>query len=152
MRLLIDIEGLEWDAAWDVTKRACAYTNHTLMPEAVERWSVGLLEHVLPRHLQIIYGINLRHLQVTVRLPRLSMPLSSLQEVADRYPGDNDRIRALSIVEEGDDKRINMAYLAIVVGHRGTVHDAVLYPLLIQGSHAVNGVAKIHSELLKTTL
>ena len=80
------------------------------------------------------------------------MPLSSLQEVADRYPGDNDRIRALSIVEEGDDKRINMAYLAIVVGDRGTVHDAVLYPLLIQGSHAVNGVAKIHSELLKTTL
>ncbi|CAF0918355.1 unnamed protein product [Adineta ricciae] len=118
MRLLVDIEGLKWETAWDVTKRACAYTNHTLMPEAVERWSVGLLEHVLPRHLQIIYEINLRH----------------LQEVAARYPGDNDRIRNLSIVEEGDDKRINMAYLAIV------------------GSHAVNGVAQIHSELLKTTL
>jgi starch phosphorylase len=64
MRLLVDIEGLEWNAAWDVTKRACAYTNHTLMPEAVERWSVGLLEHVLPRHLQIIYQINLLHLHV----------------------------------------------------------------------------------------
>ncbi|CAF4654013.1 unnamed protein product, partial [Rotaria socialis] len=96
----------------------CAYTNHTLMPEAVERWSVGLLEHVLPRHLQIIFEINLYH----------------LQEVAVRYPNDVGRLRDLSIVEEGNDKRINMAYLAIV------------------GSHAVNGVAKIHSELLKTTL
>ncbi len=64
MRLLVDIEGLKWETAWDVTKRVCAYTNHTLMPEAVERWSVGLLEHLLPRHLQIIYDINLRHLQV----------------------------------------------------------------------------------------
>ncbi|CAF1280404.1 unnamed protein product [Rotaria sordida] len=69
------------------------------MPEAVERWSVGLLQHVLPRHLQIMYDINLRH----------------LREVAARYPGDSDRLRALSIVEEGDEKRINMAYLAIVV-------------------------------------
>lgn len=65
MRLLVDIEGLPWENAWEITKRACAYTNHTLMPEAVERWSVGLLQHVLPRHLQIIYDINLRHLQVT---------------------------------------------------------------------------------------
>jgi len=64
MRLLVDIEGLDWNAAWDVTKRACAYTNHTLMPEAVERWSVSLLEHILPRHLQIIYEINLYHLHV----------------------------------------------------------------------------------------
>ncbi|CAF2485329.1 unnamed protein product [Rotaria sp. Silwood2] len=118
MRLLVDIEGLSWEKAWDITKRSCAYTNHTLMPEAVERWSVGLLEHVLPRHLQIIYDINLRH----------------LQEVAARYPGDGNRLQALSIVEEGNDKRINMAYLAIV------------------GSHAVNGVAQIHSDLLKTTL
>ena len=68
MRLLVDIEGLSWDAAWNVTKRACAYTNHTLMPEAVERWSVTLLEQVLPRHLQIIYDINLRHLQVKIRI------------------------------------------------------------------------------------
>lgn len=68
MRLLVDIEGLNWDTAWKVTKRACAYTNHTLMPEAVERWSVSLLEHVLPRHLQIIYDINLRHLQVKILL------------------------------------------------------------------------------------
>ena len=68
MRLLVDIENLPWDAAFDITKRACAYTNHTLMPEAVERWSVGLLQHVLPRHLQIIYEINLRHLQVKKRV------------------------------------------------------------------------------------
>ncbi|CAF0882736.1 unnamed protein product [Adineta steineri] len=118
MRLLVDVENLSWDVAWDVTKRACAYTNHTLMPEAVERWTVSLLENVLPRHLQIIYEINARH----------------LQDVANRYPGDNNRLQALSIVEEGGDKRINMAYLAIV------------------GSHAVNGVAQIHSDLLKTTL
>lgn len=118
MRLLLDVEGLPWDRAFDITKRSCAYTNHTLMPEAVERWSVGLLQHVLPRHLQIIFEINLRH----------------LQEVAARYPGDNERLRALSIVEEGGEKRINMAHLAIV------------------GSHAVNGVAQIHSDLLKTTL
>ncbi|CAF2526359.1 unnamed protein product [Rotaria sp. Silwood2] len=118
MRLLVDIEGLSWDVAWDVTKRTCAYTNHTLMPEAVERWSVNLLQYVLPRHLQIIYDINLRH----------------LQDVSARFPNDNNYLRDLSIVEEGREKRINMAHLAIV------------------GSHAVNGVAKIHSDLLKATL
>jgi starch phosphorylase len=64
MRLLVDVENLSWEKAFDITKRACAYTNHTLMPEAVERWSVGLLQHVLPRHLQIIYEINSRHLKV----------------------------------------------------------------------------------------
>ena len=68
MRLLVDIEGLNWDAAWEVTKRSCAYTNHTLMPEAVERWTVNLLERVLPRHLQIIFDINQRHLQVNIEL------------------------------------------------------------------------------------
>ena len=67
MRLLVDIEGLAWDVAWNVTKQSCAYTNHTLMPEAVERWSVGLLQYVLPRHLQIIYEINQRHLQVSIQ-------------------------------------------------------------------------------------
>ncbi|CAF0948972.1 unnamed protein product [Didymodactylos carnosus] len=118
MRLFLDVEMLSWDVAWDITTRTCAYTNHTLMPEAVERLPVSMLEKLLPRHLQIIYEINYRH----------------LQEVSKRYPDDFDRQRTLSIVEEGGDKRINMAYLAIV------------------GSHVVNGVAKIHSELLKTTL
>lgn len=65
MRLLVDIEGIPWNTAWEITKKACAYTNHTLMPEAVERWSVKMLEHVLPRHLQIIYDINLHHLRVS---------------------------------------------------------------------------------------
>lgn len=118
MRILIDIEGLDWDKAWDITVHTCAYTNHTVLPEALERWSTSMLESILPRHLQIIYEINFRHLQV----------------VGQRWPGDNDRLRRMSLVEEDGGKRINMAYLSIV------------------GSHAVNGVARIHSEILKRDL
>lgn len=118
MRILIDIEGLDWDKAWDITIRTCAYTNHTVLPEALERWPTSMLESILPRHLQIIYEINFRHLQV----------------VGQRWPGDNDRLRRMSLVEEDGSKRINMAYLSIV------------------GSHAVNGVARIHSEILKRDL
>ncbi|CAF1156726.1 unnamed protein product [Didymodactylos carnosus] len=104
MRLFLDDENLPWDKAWDLTTRTCAYTNHTLMPEAVERLPVSMLERLLPRHLQIIYEINYRH----------------LQEVTKRYPNDFDRARILSIVEEGGEKRINMAYLAIVGSHGNT--------------------------------
>lgn len=115
MRIFIDIEGLHWDKAWDLTVRTCGYTNHTILPEALEHWPVGLIERVLPRHLQIIYEINSRF----------------LQEVAKRWPGDGERMRRMSLVEEAQEKKINMAYLAIV------------------GSHAVNGVAFIHSEIIK---
>lgn len=115
MRILVDIEGLTWARAWEVCVKTCAYTNHTVLPEALERWPVSMLEHILPRHLQIIYEINHHH----------------LQEVAKRYPGDMDRIRNMSLVEEHGEKRINMAHLCIV------------------GSHAVNGVAAIHSEIIK---
>lgn len=118
MRILIDLEGLEWDKAWEITTRTCAYTNHTVLPEALERWPVSMLESILPRHLQIIYHINFLH----------------MQEVAKKYPGDFERMRRMSLVEEDGDKRINMAYLSIV------------------GSHAVNGVARIHSDILKADL
>uniref|UniRef100_A0A5G2RE07 Alpha-1,4 glucan phosphorylase n=1 Tax=Sus scrofa TaxID=9823 RepID=A0A5G2RE07_PIG len=104
--------------AWDVTVRTCAYTNHTVLPEALERWPVHLMETLLPRHLQIIYEINQRF----------------LNRVAAAYPGDVDRLRRMSLVEEGAVKRINMAHLCIA------------------GSHAVNGVARIHSEILKKTI
>lgn len=118
MRILVDEEGLSWDEAWNVTVKVCAYTNHTILPEALERWPVSLLENILPRHLQIIYQINHLH----------------LQEVLRRHPGDLDRMRRMSLIEEDGEKRVNMAHLSIV------------------GSHAVNGVARLHSEILKETL
>jgi len=118
MRLLVDQEAMNWDEAWGITLRTFAYTNHTVMPEALERWSVGLLGMVLPRHLQIIFEINRRF----------------LDEVSIRYPGDADRLRRMSIIEEGDDKRVNMAHLAIV------------------GSHSVNGVSQLHSDILRESV
>jgi starch phosphorylase len=118
MRLFVDEEGLEWEEAWDLTVRTFGYTNHTLMPEALERWSVKLFETILPRHLQIIYEINRRF----------------LREIATRWPGDNDRIRRMSLIQEEPNREVRMAYLAVV------------------GSHSVNGVAALHSELLTTTL
>src|SRR5690606_5109676 len=104
--------------AWSITRRTFAYTNHTLMPEALEVWPVSLFESVLPRHLQIIYEINHRF----------------LREVMHRYPGDNDLLRRVSIIGEDGDRRVRMAHLAMV------------------GSHKVNGVAAIHTELMKQTI
>ncbi|XP_074640250.1 glycogen phosphorylase, muscle form-like [Tubulanus polymorphus] len=115
MRILIDIEGLSWDQAWSVTNKTCAYTNHTVLPEALERWPVRMLEYILPRHLEIMYEINAQWLK---RIEKL-------------YPGDGGRMRRLSIVEEEGDKRINMAYLCLV------------------GCHTVNGVAAIHSSIIR---
>ncbi|XP_067319223.1 glycogen phosphorylase, liver form isoform X2 [Anolis sagrei] len=116
MRIFLDIERLPWEKAWDITTRTFAYTNHTVLPEALERWPVELVEKLLPRHLQIIYEINQRH----------------LDRIAAMYPKDVDRLRRMSLIEEEGSKRINMAHLCIV------------------GSHAVNGVAKIHSEIVRT--
>ena len=118
MRILVDEEQLPWDKAWDITTRACAYTNHTVLPEALERWPVSMLESILPRHLQIIYHINFLH----------------MENVKKHFPDDMDRMRRMSLVEEDGEKRINMAHLSIV------------------GSHAVNGVAAIHSQILKDDL
>ncbi|XP_030554933.1 glycogen phosphorylase [Drosophila novamexicana] len=118
MRILVDEEHLEWEKAWDIVVRSCAYTNHTVLPEALERWPVSMLESILPRHLQIIYHINFLH----------------MENVKKKFPEDLDRMRRMSLVEEDGDKRINMAHLSIV------------------GSHAVNGVAAIHSQILKDTL
>ncbi|RWS05288.1 Glycogen phosphorylase-like protein [Dinothrombium tinctorium] len=118
MRILVDIEGIEWDKAWDITTRTCCYTNHTVLPEALERWTCSMMENLLPRHLQIIYEINAKHLDAVVK----------------RWPGDIDRMRRMSLIEEGPEKKVNMANLSIV------------------GSHSVNGVAGIHSQILKNTL
>ncbi len=109
---------IPWDTAWDITVNTFGYTNHTLLPEALERWPVDLMQKVLPRHLQVIYDINYRF----------------LQRVQLRYPGDNVKARSLSLIEEGDRKQVRMANLAIV------------------GSHSVNGVSALHSELIKSRL
>jgi starch phosphorylase len=101
MRVLMDLEGLGWDQAWSITTQVMSYTNHTILPEALERWSTGLLAHLLPRHLQIIFEINRRF----------------LDEVAKRWPGDELRRARLSLIEEGSDQRVNMAHLSIVGSH-----------------------------------
>ncbi len=118
MRIFIDEHSWPWEKAWDMTTRTLGYTNHTLLPEALEKWPVSLVGKVLPRHLQIIYEINRRF----------------LDEVRAKYPNDEDRVQAMSIIEESDTKQIRMAYLSIV------------------GSHSVNGVAALHSELVKSDL
>jgi starch phosphorylase len=116
MRLLVDLEALDWDTAWDITTQTFAYTNHTVMPEALERWPVHLLGRVLPRHLQIIYEINHRF----------------LHQVRQRFPNDDERCRRMSIIEEGPEQRVRMAHLASV------------------GGHAINGVAALHTDILKS--
>ena len=118
MRLLVDTERLTWDEAWGLCTQVFSYTNHTLLPEALETWSVPLFEKVLPRHLEIIYEINRRHLEL----------------VDQRWPGDDDRKTELSIIQEGSPKRIRMAHLAVV------------------GSHHVNGVAELHTRLIRANL
>lgn len=118
MRVLVDEKSLDWDAAWDITQATLGYTNHTLMPEALERWSVTLFDRVLPRHLQIIYEINRRF----------------LEHVAQVWPGDSGRQVRMSVIEEGAERQVRMANLAIV------------------GSHSINGVSALHTDLIKTTL
>ncbi len=118
MRVLLDVHHMDWDRAWDITRRTFSYTNHTLMPEALETWPVPLFEELLPRHLQIIYEINFRF----------------LEDVRHRYPGDTDLLRRMSIVDEAGGRRLRMAHLAIV------------------GSHRVNGVSQIHTDLMKKTI
>src|SRR5436305_6388187 len=115
MRILLDDAHLGWDQAWDLTVRTLAYTNHTLMPEALEKWPVELFELALPRHLEIIYEINRRF----------------LADVGARHPGDSDRLRRMSLIEDGDLRKVRMAHLAIV------------------GTRSTNGVAEIQSRLLR---
>lgn len=118
MRLLVDEHGMAWDIAWDITRQTFAYTNHTLLPEALEKWAVPLFGRLLPRHLEIIYEINRRF----------------LDEVRTKYPGDNARLARLSLIDESGERYVRMAHLATV------------------GSHHVNGVARLHSDLLKQTV
>ena len=115
MRIFIDVECLDWDTAWDITVKTFGYTNHTILPEALERWPVDLIHKVLPRHLEIIYEINRRFLEA----------------VSLRNPGNTEILRNLSIIEEGPQKKVRMANLAII------------------GSHSINGVAALHTEILK---
>ncbi len=117
MRILLDDAHLGWDKAWDLTQRTLAYTNHTLLPEALEKWPVAWFEMLLPRHLEIIYEINRR----------------LLDSVRARFPGDEGRVARVSLIEEGPSRHIRMANLAVV------------------GSHSTNGVAAIHSKLLRAT-
>jgi len=118
MRILLDEHEVPWHAAWDITQATLGYTNHTLLPEAMEKWPVSLLEYVLPRHMQIIYDLNHQF----------------LQHVSSVWPGDLVRLQRMSLIEEGEQKQVRMAHLAMV------------------GSHSVNGVAALHTELVKTTL
>ena len=118
MRLLVDEHGLDWDKAWTITQETCAYTNHTLLSEALEKWPLPLFASLLPRHLEIIFEINRRF----------------LDDVRRQRPGDDDLVRRLSIIDEAGQKSVRMAHLASV------------------GSHAINGVAALHTELLKETV
>lgn len=118
MRLLMDLHGLSWKEAWNITCRTMAYTNHTLLPEALEKWSVGLMQSLLPRLMEIIFDINAYF----------------MAEVSARWPGDGERMARMSIIEEGYEKKVRMAFLAIV------------------GSFSVNGVAELHSKLLQDGL
>jgi len=118
MRVLVDENNLPWDQAWEITRKTLAYTNHTLLPEALEKWSVSLMERVLPRHMQIIYAINFNFLRT----------LTAYSWV------DGEKVRRMSAIEEGHDKNVRMAHLAIL------------------GSHAVNGVSELHSNLIRTSL
>jgi len=118
MRLLIDEHSMEWDAAWHVTCNTLSYTNHTLLPEALEQWPQGLFGTLLPRHLEIVDEINARH----------------LDNVRQKFPNDPERVQRLSLIDENGGKFVRMAHLAVL------------------GSHAVNGVAALHTELLKTSV
>ena len=118
MRILIDEEGLDWDKAWDLTRRSVGYTNHTILPEALEKWPVAMMERLLPRHLQIIYEINGRF----------------LQQISSQYPGDINRLRRMSLIDENGSRFVRMANLCII------------------GTSSTNGVAELHSQILKDSL
>lgn len=118
LRILLDEEKLDYREAWNVVYNTFAYTNHTVLPEALEKWSVALITKLLPRHMELIYLVNHYFIQ-------------TLQQ---KYPGDGEKISRMSLIEEGDDKKVRMAFLSIIC------------------SHTVNGVAALHTELLKATI
>lgn len=118
MRILLDEKHLDWDEAWTITVASFGYTNHTLLPEALETWPLAMFADFLPRHLEIVYEINRRF----------------LDEVRARFPGDDERVKRMSLIGEEGEKSVRMAYLATV------------------GSHAINGVAALHSKLLTSSV
>lgn len=118
MRILVDEEDVKWDKAWKIVTNTFFFTNHTVLPEALERWPVPLVQHLLPRHMQIIFDIN----------------LNFLQQVEKKFPKDRERLARMSLIQEGYPQYVRMANLACI------------------GSHKVNGVAELHSELVRTTI
>jgi starch phosphorylase len=114
----VDEERIDWDTAWDIVTRTYSYTNHTVLPEALEKWPVNMMQDLLPRHMMIIFAINLYF----------------LQRVEKQYPGNREKLQRMSIIEEGNPQHVRMAYLAVV------------------GSHCINGVAALHSELVQNVL
>jgi starch phosphorylase len=118
MRICVDLHRVPWDEAWRITQGSIGYTNHTLLPEALESWPVRLIERLLPRHMQIIYLINARH----------------LQQVRERFPGDDALVASVSLIHENDERRVRMGHLAFI------------------GSHRVNGVSALHTNLLRRTV
>jgi starch phosphorylase len=117
-RILVDEEQIEWDEAWEIVTNTYSYTNHTVLPEALEKWPVSMMQELLPRHMMIIFAINLYF----------------LQRVEKQYPGNREKLQRMSIIEEGSPQHVRMAYLAVV------------------GSHCINGVAALHSELVQSVL
>src|SRR5205823_2892922 len=118
MRILIDIYRLPWDEAWRITVGTLSYTNHTLLPEALESWPLPLFEHVLPRHLEIIYRINEKH----------------LKSASEKFPDAHDKLSAVSLIDEHGSRRVRMGHLAFV------------------GSHRINGVSALHTDLMRLTV
>lgn len=136
-RVLVDEEEMPWDEAWSLVTRTFFYTNHTVLPEALEKWPVPLMTHLLPRHMQIIFDLN----------------LSFLQAVEKKFPGDIGKLQRVSLIEEGFPQNVRMANLAVIGTHPACSSIFIFHVFMLRvGSRKVNGVAELHSDLLRKTI